>query len=269
MLLAVGVLFSLFAVAVLFFQRRLIYFPTTLSIEASEQAAATQGLLPWRTTRGQIIGWHMPATGLSKCAVLVVHGNAGCALHREYFARPIHTAAPVDVFVLEYPGYGAREGSPSLTTLFSAADEAFDLFPTGLPIFIVGESLGAGVAAHLARTRGERVAGLILFAPYDNLVSVAQSVMPYLPVRLLLRDRFDPADDLKHYHGPVEFVLAGADDVIPPDSGRKLYDGYTGPKRIQTMPGARHNDIARQSPEWWQNIFAFWEHGTAIRPTDN
>ena len=95
--------------------------------------------------------------------------------------------------------------------------------------------------------------------PYHNLASVAQRKMPLLPVYLLLLDRFNPAEDLRDYRGPVKIVLAGADEIIPVESGRRLFEGYPGPKILQIIPGAHHNDIAEQSPEWWKEVFSFWQ----------
>ncbi len=251
------ILYLLLVVAIMLYQRRLLYFPTKLTPQLAEQMARGDGLSPWKNKAGQIIGWQLPASASSTGAILVVHGNGGCAVDRGYLARPIHAAASVDVFVLEYPGYGARDGSPSAKSFFAAAEEAFDLLPASVPRFIVSESLGAGVACHLAKTR--EVAGLMLFAPYNNLAAVAQKKMPFLPVRLILKDRFDPAQSLKDYRGPLGIVLAGSDEVIPPKFGHLLHDGYAGPKTIQIISGARHNEIYEQSADWWKKVFAFWQ----------
>jgi len=240
-------------------QRRLIYFPTKLDPRVAEQMAAKEGFQPWRNKAGKIIGWRLPTDGQPTGSVLVIHGNAGCALDRGYLARPIHVAGGGDVYVLEYPGYGARSGSPGMKSFLAAGEEAFALLPTHLPIHIVSESLGAGVAAHLAKLHGTRVSGLMMFAPYNSLASVGQRQMPFLPVSLLLRDRFNPAEWLKDYRGPVSILLAGTDEVIPSDLGRKLHDGYLGPKRLQVIEGARHNDIAEQPPDWWKEVFTFWQ----------
>jgi pimeloyl-ACP methyl ester carboxylesterase len=259
MLQSIALVYAVFIVAVVIFQRRLIYFPTRLSTDVAERAAASKGLVPWRNGSGQIIGWKLPSNGARVASVLVAHGNAGSAIDRDYYARPIHQAVAVDVYLLEYPGYGMRAGSPSITSLLAAADEAFDLLPANEPVYIVGESLGSGVAAHLAGTRRNKVAGLMLFMPYDNLVSLAQSKMPFLPVSLVLRDRFAPDKWLAEYRGPIKVLLAGADEVIPAKFGRRLYDGYAGPKDLQIIPGGRHNDVAGRTPAWWKDVFSFWE----------
>ena len=249
----------LFVVLVaLIFQRRLIYFPTKIPADVVESVAKEHGFAPWKNPGGQIIGWKIPATGRATGSVLIVHGNAGCALGRDYIAQPIHDASDMEVFVLEYPGYGAREGAPSKTSLLAAAEEAFQLLPPGAPKYVVSESIGAGVACDLARNHSSEVAGLVLFVPYHNLASVAQRQMPFLPAYFLLFDRFNPAECLEHYRAPVQFVVAGADEILGPETGKRLFTGYAGPKNLQLTPGAHHNDVAAQSSEWWRAVFRFW-----------
>ncbi len=268
MLLSIVALYVLVVVAAAVFQRRLIYYPTVLTSALAERAAADAGLVAWRNSAGELIGWTLPSTQPRTANVLIVHGNAGSATDRDYFARPIHDAAAVDVYILEYPGYGARAGQPSMISVLAAADEAFALLPASEPVYIVGESLGSGVATHLASTQRNRVAGLALFMPYDNLASVAQSAMPFLPASLVLRERFTPDKWLAHYRGPIKVVLAGNDRVIPSRFGQRLYDGYVGPKDLLVVPGAGHNDVAGQSAAWWKTVFSFWERHTPSRVTD-
>jgi len=251
--------YALLTLLVMFFQRRLIYFPTKLTLNLAKSAAAKGGFQPWRNAAGQIVGWYLPATSPSTGAVLIVHGNAGSAVDRDYLAKPIRDAGNTDVFVLEYPGYGARDGAPSQESILAAADEALTLLSNRTPIYVVSESIGAGAATHLARKHDNQIAGLMLLVPYDNLASVAQKQMPLFPVSLLLWDRFNPAEWLKDYRGPVGVVVAGADQVIPPEFGRRLHDGYAGPKRLQIIPGAGHNDVAGQPPDWWKEVFSFWQ----------
>ena len=253
------IVYLLIVLAALIFQRRLIYFPTKIPADRVVQAAAEHGFVPWKNPAGQIIGWKFPAASSPVASVLIIHGNAGCAIDRGYLAGPIHDAAPVDVYVLEYPGYGSRTGSPNKQSILAAADEAFGLLTNGLPKYLVSESIGAGVACYLAKAHSTNVAGLVLFMPYHDLASVAQRKMPLLPAYLLLLDRFNPAECLRDYRGPVKIVLAGADEIIPVDSGRRLFEGYHGPKTLQIIPGAHHNEIAEQSPEWWKEVFSFWQ----------
>jgi uncharacterized protein len=258
-LLTILALYVLLALFVMLVQRKLIYYPSKYPSNVAADLARQEGFHEWRTQAGELIGWHLPAQSPATGAVLIVHGNAGCAFNRSYLAKPIHAAAAVDVYVLEYPGYGCRSGSASQQTILAAAEEAFEALAGQGSLYVVSESLGAGAAAHLAGKYPAKIAGLALFAPYDKLASVGQAQMPFLPVGLLLWDRFDPAESLRKYQGPVKIVLAQADTVVPARFGQRLHDGYEGPKAIEIIPGAEHNDIAEQSREWWQKVFAFWQ----------
>jgi hypothetical protein len=254
--------YVLVVLAVAIFQRRLIYFPRTIPPVLAERAAAENGFVPWQNKAGQIIGWKLPTCLPPTGSVLIVHGNAGCAIDREYLAGPIHDAAAVDVYVLEYPGYGARGGSPCKRSFIAAGEDAFESLPNGSPRYVVSESIGAGVACHLTKAHSTEVAGLLLFMPYHDLASVAQRKMVFLPAYLFLLDRFNPAEDLKDYRGPVKIVLAGADEIIPATSGLRLFKGYKGPKTLQIIPGAHHNDVAEQSADWWKGVFSFWQQNS-------
>jgi pimeloyl-ACP methyl ester carboxylesterase len=251
--------YILIVMAFTLFQRQLLYVPEKLPLKSAEQAAAQIGFLPWWNKSGQLIGWKSPASSAPIGSVMIAHGNAGWALNRAYMVEPIHDAALLDVYILEYPGYGARGGSPSEKSFLAAADEAFENLPKNLPVYVVSESLGTGVAAHLAQKYPSEVAGLALFVPYDKLASVAQNHMPLFPAYFLLWDRFNPADWLKNYHGPIKIIIAGADEVIPPKLGQRLYDRYTGPKTLQVISGAHHNDTTLQSSKWWRDVFVFWQ----------
>ncbi len=248
------------------FQRRLLYFPTKLTPAQADETAKAGGFEPWKAMVGQTIGWQIPAQDSPIGRVLLVHGNAGYALDRGYIAKPIHAAGGLDVYVLEYPGYGARTGDPNMESFLAAAEEAFGTLPTNLPVYLVSESIGAGVVAHLAKIHPKRIAGLLMFTPYDDLGSVAQSQMPLLPARWILWDRFQPAAWLADYRGPLKIVLAERDEIIAPRFGRRLYDSYLGPKTLQVVPDAGHNEVTEQAPEWWRDVRSFWvERGERAR----
>ncbi|HEX2100147.1 MAG TPA: alpha/beta hydrolase [Candidatus Synoicihabitans sp.] len=247
-------------------QRSLIYFPQRVTEAQVLAIAQAAGLSPWRDDSGQIIGWtaaDVPAAGPARRAVLVCHGNAGFALHRDTYVAALgrrDDVEPWDVFLLEYPGYGARPGSPSETSLKAAAQAAAEvLFTRGYSsIFVVGESLGSGVASHLAATFPDRVAGLLLITPFTSLVDTAAHHYPRVVVRLLLTERYDNVAALTNYHGPLAVVLAEQDEVIPAALGRSLFEGYSGPKRLWVQPRG-HNTLALTPDEpWWRELGAFW-----------
>lgn len=248
------------------FQRRLIYFPPKFTSAQVDQFAASARLERWENASGQAIGMkrlfaEQPARG----RVLIVYGNGSCATGCAHYADAIQGVAPFDVFIVEYPGYADRPGSPSQKSLFRAADEAFQLLATNGPVYLVGESLGTGVAAYLAGTYPDKVAGVILFAPYNRLTDVAQAHLPLLPVHWLLVDRFPSEDYLRNYHGPVATLVAGEDRVVPEKFGRRLYDSYTGPKRLWEFPMDNHGSIMERQPNVWKQINAFLQANQSIQ----
>ena len=240
-------------------QRRLIYFPPSYTTQQVEDLARAAKLERWRNPAGQAVGMKrlfptQPAQG----RVLLVYGNGSCATGCARYADVIQKAAALDVFILEYPGYADRRGKPSQDSLFRAADEGLRLLATNGPVYLVGESLGTGVAAYLAGTFPDKVAGVVLFAPYNQLADVAQYHVPFLPAHWLLVDRFPSEDYLREYHGPVAVFVGGKDNVVPEKFGRRLYDGYAGPKRIWEFPDANHGTVTERTPREWKEIFDFW-----------
>jgi len=249
-------------VLIMFFgllQRRLIYYPTRLPDPDARRWAMAVDMAPWQTSDGRSIGWKR----LSKSAppvgqILIFHGNAGSALDRTHYAETIQSVEPFDIYILEYPGYGSRTGSPSQQTILTAASEALEATQTKLPLYAIGESLGTGVASFLAGSHAQRVNGLLLVAPYNNLVAVAQHHYPFLPAKWLLRDKYPSDRYLQTYPGPVAILLAGKDTVVPTPLGRKLFDEYRGRKKLWEFPDATHDGVTAIKPEAWREVLAFW-----------
>lgn len=254
-------------VALTLMQRRLIYLPVTLSPDDAKIEAAGAGLLPWTNSAGAIIGWQLPADPHAPGTILMIHGTDGWAVDRAIPAKAIRKGTGFTVYILEYPGYGARPGSPGEASILAAADEAWQCLPHQVRVYLVAESLGAGPVAHLAGEHPSEIAGIAMFAPYDRLTSVAQHHLPVVPVSLLLRDQFAPVDWMANYHGPVKVVVSGADGVIPPASSRRLYDSLTGPKSLEIIPGAGHMVTMDRTFEWWRGLRTFWESNTTLRAT--
>lgn len=252
-------LYLLLCIGCASFQRKLIYFPPRSSPQQIEAYTAWHKLERWKSPSGEPIGWkRLSAVQPSQGQVLIMHGNAGCAFQCDHYADVIQQAAPLDVFIVEYPGYENRPGNPSETGLDAAAEEAFRLLETNRPIYLLGESLGTGVATYLAGKHSNEVAGIVLLGAYNHLSAVAQAHMRILPVTLLLCDRFPSDHYLRTYHGPVAILVAGEDTVVPERFGKRLYDSYDGPKRLWEFPEGNHGTVMMQPPETWKQIIEFW-----------
>ena len=242
------------------FQRRLIYFPPVFPPERVDELARSENLERWMSPLLKPVGWmRRSPTQPAQGQVLITHGNACCAFQCAYLVDAIQQTAPFDVFVVEFPGYADRPGTPTERTLDDAAAEAIQLLSTNTPLYLVGESLGTGVAAYLAGLYPEKVAGIALLAPYSRLADVAQAHIRILPVRLLLRDRFPAEDYLHNYHGPLAVLVGGQDSVVPKRFGLQLYNNYSGPKHLWEFPQATHDSLMFQPPAVWKQIIAFWQ----------
>jgi uncharacterized protein len=251
--------YLLLLIIVFFAQRKLIYFPVDWPFTEQLKAAEAHHFDVWKNPSGQIIGWKQLSRATNAHSqILIVHGNAGSAINRMDYADGLKMADSFDFYILEYPGYGGRAGTPSQQAFFQSATEGLELLKRNRPVYVIGESLGTGVAAYLAGTYPQVVRGLLLIAPYNNLSDVAQHHMPIFPVKWLLRDKFPSDKYLRNYHGPIGFLLAGQDTVVPTRFGRKLYEEYTGPKKLWEMPEAGHNDVQQQTEVWWKEVTEFW-----------
>jgi pimeloyl-ACP methyl ester carboxylesterase len=165
---------------------------------------------------------------------LMFHGNAGQASDRGYVRGSLRDTDAV--FIVEYPGYGQREGSPSMESINAAAVEAYALLRTlypGVPIGVIGESLGSGPASYLC-SLPDPPARAVLIVPFDNLAAVAKEHIRYLPVSLLMRDKWDNVIALSKYAGRVDIYGALHDSVIPVHHARQL---------ARSLPRATYHEV--------------------------
>jgi pimeloyl-ACP methyl ester carboxylesterase len=175
---------------------------------------------------------------------LMTHGNGGQSSDRDYVLPRM--SAQDSLYVLEYPGYGSRDGSPSLQSMNQAASEAYRLLRLRnpkAPICVLGESIGSGPACSLAQEK-PAPDKIVLVVPFDTLVSVASGHFYFLPVRLLLRDAWNNVESLKHYTGPVDVYGATDDTIIPIERAKAL---------AKQIPGARFTAVSGGHNDWSEN----------------
>ncbi len=190
----------------------------------------------------KIILWYSPAAP-GQPTLLYLHGNAGTLADR---AERISNYQKLGrgVCIMSYRGYSGSTGRPSERSNVSDAVMTYDaLVGRGIDpedIIAYGESIGSGIAVQLARERP--LAGLILDAPYTSIVDVAELCYPYLPARLMMRDRYETLQHLQHVSAPILVVHGEADLVIPVEMGRKVAASAPGPAEIVTFPEAGHSD---------------------------
>lgn len=214
-------------------QRDFIYFPEYTRVDARDTDFEI------RRDGVTLRGWVMNP-GQSR-AILYFGGNAErIERGRDEFAAWFPDSS---VYLVAYRGYGASDGSPRESDLFADALAVFDHVRAHHPgaIAVVGRSLGGGVASYLASQRP--VARLALITPFDSLAEVASAHFPWLPVRWLIRDRYQSTRYLAGYHGPLLVIRAGRDTVIPAASTARLVQALPTPPKLVVLPAADHNTL--------------------------
>ena len=191
-----------FLALVYVFQDRLLYFPQRATVEE----VTGPGLRPWPSAQ-DFRGLAAEPAGAVRGTAIVFHGNAGHAGHRSFYADAL-TPLGWRVILAEYPGYGPRAGKPGERSLVDDASETVALAHRqyGEPLLLVGESLGAAVAAAAGQRQQGRTAGLLLITPWDRLAQVASHHYPWLPVKWLLRDQYDTATPLAGHNDWLDRV---------------------------------------------------------------
>jgi hypothetical protein len=177
-------------------------------------------------------------------ALLYLHGNAGNLSHRGGSMAKLAEILDVAVLIVDYPGYGKSGGKPTEQGCYQAADAGYGwLTQQGFhpqDILLYGASLGGGVAVDLASRQPHRA--LILIKTFTSAPDVGAGQFPYLPVRWLMRNRFDNLKKIKDCRQPVFIVHGTADSVIPYRLGQQLFAAAGEPKEFLTLPDEDHND---------------------------
>ena len=256
-----GLIFYLGACLLVFgLQRKLLFVPPVRSPEQVSFQAQLAGLERWTNAAGTYLGMKRTLPGSSaEASVLICYGNGGSATGGAKYADDLQGIVPVDVYILQYPGYEDRPGEPTRASLLAAATEALQALGTNRPVYLLGESLGTGVASYLAGQFPDRVAGLMLLSPYERLADVAQYQYPWLPARWMLRDDLWSGQYLARYRGLLGVMVDGRDTVVPERFGRRLFNDYAGPKRLWEFPDLGHIQIGAPQLEFWRQVVAFWQ----------
>ncbi len=235
------------------FENSLLYFPVRELASSPEAHGLRADALSLPTEDGETLaGWWIHGAGTR--AVLFFHGNAGNAADRLDRARILNERFGLDVFLVDYRGYGLSTGSPSedglardaRAVLGAARERGFA--PDRIVLF--GESLGSAVAARLAFEAP--VGAVILETPFLSVPAMARVHYPFVPA-FLVRSRFDNASRVGSIAAPKLFLVAERDEIVPPEQGRRLYALSPAPKTLFVIPGAGHNDTYVAGGE------AYWE----------
>jgi uncharacterized protein len=226
-------------------QRSLIYYPQP----RSNDAGSTLMTLPVGTATVHV-STH-PHSGPS--AVLCFGGNADDV--SQAIPDLVDAFPNRAIYAMHYPGYGGSSGTPSEEAIFADALALFDQIHAEHPdIVVIGRSLGSGVAVWLASRRP--VARLVLVTPFDSLGDAAAGQYPYLPVRWLLRDKFESFRYAPQVKAPTKIIVAANDELVPRSSSDRLRTRFRpGLVSYVLVPNADHNSIP-ETPGYWALLAA-------------
>jgi fermentation-respiration switch protein FrsA (DUF1100 family) len=227
----------------------LILFPTRAPIDA---AGAVRKTVPFQN--GELEVWTAKSRraqqkNAADVYVLRFYGNADRAERWAAAEAEMWNDRAVEVWGMNYPGFGGSTGPARLSKIAPAALAAFDELKRHAaerPIVAYGASIGATAALHVAAQRP--VAGLILHNPpplrqmilsqfgWWNLWLLAG------PVALQVPKDLDSIENAKATRGRAIFLLAERDEVVAPRYHRLVVNAYAGEKRVIALRGAYHND---------------------------
>ncbi len=258
----------------MFFQRKLLYHPSTMKTMPLSESSLQEGFvheIAFQTADGLTLnGWHLLRTGqktdtkeetqqaLESAPLLVLffHGNGGDRRGRVTYSL-LMNRAEADVFLIDYRGYAENPGSPTeeglaedARGLWKYATETRNVKPERIVLF--GESLGGGVAVRLAAElceQGTPPAGLIVRSSFSSVTDTACHRFPFLPVRLLLWDRFPSAERIPKVTCPILVFHGTKDRIVPYYLGQKLFEAapkesanHT-PKKFVSLEDGTHNGV--------------------------
>ena len=235
----------LIVAAILFFAQTALLFPARLATPAGPPPPRAEPLELAAPSGHRLHGLHIAPLEPSEHGRLLVLGFGGNAWNAQAAAQYLHGLYPdAHVVAFHYRGYAPTGGSPGAAALQEDALLVHDFVRERLDpqrVVAVGFSIGSGVAAHLAAHRP--VDGAIRVTPFDSLAGLAAGHYPWLPVRLLLRHRMEPAAELARTQVPVALIAAGRDTIIPPPRTEALRRALPNLVFDRTFVTASHNDI--------------------------
>jgi len=237
-------------------QRHLIYLPFG-GVPNPVQAGVPE-MHPVRLTTGdglKLLAWWRAPQRPDLPVLVYFHGNAGNLGLRGEKLRP-YLDAGLGVLLLAYRGFSGNPGSPSEEGLYRDARAALDFVAAaGIPAeqrVLYGESLGTGVAVQMAVE--QPVGAVVLEAPYSSISDVASARYPVVPVRWLLKDRFDSAAKVAQIAVPLLIIAGGRDRIVPARFVERLFAAAAEPKEYRYIPEATHLD--------------FYDHGAPVTVLD-
>ncbi len=244
-------------------QAQLIYFPKTeseLAVTPERVGLAFESVEITTSDDETIHGWFVPVPD-AQGTVLFFHGNAGNISHRMDY-MPMFQRLGYNFFIIDYRGYGQSSGSPSEAGTYLDAEAAWsyltevkDIAPSQIVLY--GESLGGPIAAWLAAR--EKPAMLILASSFTSVPDLAETIYPFLPVRLIARFNYNTLESLASNTAPLLVMHSPQDEIVPFEHGQRLFQAASEPKQFLTLEGGHNTGFVFMREEWIAELGSFLE----------
>jgi fermentation-respiration switch protein FrsA (DUF1100 family) len=253
-LVTTGISLLVMVIGLMIFEEKFIYFPTKGDVGTSP------GEDVWLQTPDglKLHAWYFPHPQ-AKATILHLHGNAGNLSDRRDLVRDLQ-ALGVNVFAVDYRGYGRSEGEPGEAGLYIDARAAYDWLltkTTAAQIVIHGESVGGGPACELAAT--VPCGGLIVQSAFTRAPDMASRVMPLFP-KFLVRTKFDNLSKVAKIACRKLFLHSRADEIVPFEMGEALFAAAAEPKEAVWFTGCGHNEMTiSRAQKFYSTLAKFLE----------
>lgn len=240
--------YALFVAFLYLTQDRMFFFPTSTLVTTPDRHGLVYQDVALTAEDGvPLHGWFVPAPQ-ARATLLFFHGNGGNISHRIDSLQIFHELG-LSVFILSYRGYGRSGGRPSETGTRRDATAAWQYLRDvrGIPasgIVLFGRSLGAAVAAELAVR--ETPGAVILESPFTSAADLGAEVYPWLPVRRLIRHRYEVLEPAQRITAPLLVVHSRDDEIVPVHHGHRVAAAAGAP--LLELRGG-HNDAFLRSRE--------------------
>ena len=213
------------------FQRNLLYHPKENNYFGDQLTVSVEKVIIRTRDNIELLSWYHSKNIKAYKTILFLHGNAGSLENRIHKINHFQDMN-VNFLLVSWRGFNGNKGTPTEKGLYEDARSAVRwLESKGVSekkIIIYGESLGTGVATEIAQN--ENFAGIILESPFTSMVDAGKNKYPYLPIKLLLKDKYESKKKIKNIKIPILIMHGKVDNIVPFYMGKKLYDLANQPK---------------------------------------
>ena len=224
------IIYFLILVATYVFQRNLLYHPKENNYSGDQLNVSIEKIIIKTEDNIELISWYHNKNNNYK-TILFLHGNAGSLENRIHKINHFKDMN-INFLLLAWRGFNGNKGSPTEKGLYEDARSAIKwLNSKGVKedhIIIYGESLGTAIATEIAQHKN--FAGVILESPFTSMIDAGKNVYPYLPVRLLLKDKYESDKKIKNINSPILIMHGKVDNIVPFDMGKKMHELANEPK---------------------------------------